>query len=120
MTKSQLMQLAALRSEGLTAAEIAKELGVPDGTVRSYIRRHPDAPFEGGCKYCGAHLTNLPGKRSKTFCSMACKNAYWNNRRSSNAPVHKCEYCGKEFRSYESDNRKYCSQKCYRAARYNG
>lgn len=42
---------------------------------------------------------------------------WWNSHRDAvNKKAYRtfvCEYCGKEFTSYATDTRKYCSRECY-------
>ena len=84
-----------LRKEGLTYKEIAEELKMPVGTVKSYLSRCRAKPkehieevvvkeekeepivcqnYENKCLCCGKELT---GNRNKKFCSDYCRLRYW-------------------------------------------
>lgn len=63
------------------------------------------------CLVCGKKMIvkkSVYKKRKCDFCSMKCRSEY-------GRVEHKCEYCGKifkTFRSYVRDGRKYCSKRC--------
>ena len=72
------------------------------------------------CRYCGAPITQPVGK--KLFCSVTCRLSYYQAHPES---IHKkafykfkCDYCGKEFKAYGNQKRKYCSHECYTKARF--
>ena len=121
MTTREIETLNNLRLKGYQPSAIAVVLGIPPGTVRSYIHRHPDIPNTKSCKHCGkAVLQNAVGKEKK-FCSDKCRMAWWNSHQDSvNRKAYytlTCKNCGKEFESYGNKKRKYCSRECYTAAR---
>ena len=75
------------------------------------------------CKNCNKIITYTPNKKKKEFCLDSCRYAWW---RAHNKPSEKegdahatfiCQQCGKEFIDRKDKKRKYCSQKCYAAAR---
>ena len=110
-----------MRLEGHAPSVIAAALGLPPGTVRSYIHRHPIIPGTKSCKQCGKPLVQPKGRREKKFCSDSCRMDWWNSHQED--VVRKayytlyCQHCGKEFESYGNKNRKYCCRPCYVAAR---
>ena len=121
MTLQDKIIINNMRIAGYQPSSIAVVLGVPPGTVRSYIHRHPDIPNTKSCKYCGKPvLQNAMGKEKK-FCSDKCRMAWWNSHQDSvNRKAYYnliCQNCGKEFESYGNKSRKYCSRECYTAAR---
>jgi endogenous inhibitor of DNA gyrase (YacG/DUF329 family) len=136
MTNEQKSRIAELRKEGLGYKRIAKALGLNDGTVKTYCHRHgmatvqaetakPSRDASGDkCRFCGAPLVQLPGRKPKKFCSDECRNRFWNrniarvNRKSMIR--YTCPVCGKAFNAYGKHNRKYCSHGCYITDRFGG
>ena len=110
-----------MRLEGHSPSVIAAKLGIPAGTVRSHIHRHPNIPGAKACKNCGRPLMQPKGRREKKFCSDSCRMVWWNSHQAevSRKAYYNlvCQYCGKEFESYGNKNRKYCCRACYVASR---
>ena len=122
MNKLQIEQLNRMRIAGYGPTKIARELGISVNTVSSYNRRHPVPPGAIRCANCGRLVPLTKGKRAKRFCSIECKTQWWNKRRygdNRNVITSTCQFCGKEFKSYASDKRKYCSKTCFHDARRN-
>ena len=117
MKKQEIERLNMLRKQGKKASEIAKTLQISLNTVRSYIRRHPIEDNNHRCKNCDKPIYQPPGRKPKLFCSDKCRMTWWNSHRDAvNKKAYRtftCEYCGKEFRVYATDTRKYCSRECY-------
>ena len=117
MKKQEIERLDMLRKQGKKASEIAKTLQISLNTVRSYMRRHPIEDNNHRCKNCDKPIYQPPGRKPKLFCSDKCRMAWWNSHRDAvNKKAYRtftCEYCGKEFTSYATDTRKYCSRECY-------
>ncbi len=132
MTATEKEHISILHQDGVGATKIAKELGLSVNTVKAHLRRNPVAEgkptleiTDGSvCKQCGTPLSQLSHRKTKTFCSDCCRLAWWNNHRSEvskkSALIMTCEYCGKHFDCYDSENRKYCSRECYFADRFGG
>lgn len=121
MKQSEQEQIHKLQSEGLGSTAIAMSLGMPLGTVKSFLRRQPMLLDARVCPQCGKAVKRSNGRRTKKFCSDQCRMAWWNSHPEQ---VHRkafyhctCVRCGKAFESYGNANRKYCSQDCYIAAR---
>lgn len=110
-----------MRLEGHTPSAIAAALGIPAGTIRSYIHRHPQIPNTRMCRQCGKSVLQTAKRREQKFCCDACRMAWWNshqcdvNRKAFYKLI--CEHCGKEFESYGNRKRKYCCRGCYIASR---
>ncbi|MBR2418504.1 MAG: RNA polymerase subunit sigma-70 [Clostridia bacterium] len=121
MTIQDKTAINEMRLKGYKPSAIAAVLGIPPGTVRSYIHRHPDMPNTKLCKHCGKPVPQNIGHKEKKFCSDKCRMAWWNSHQDSvNRKAYynlTCKHCGKEFESYGNKNRKYCSRECYLAAR---
>ncbi len=125
MTKIEQEKVLQLRRDGLGYKEISLETGISINTVKSYCRRHPALAEETDsgdvCRQCGAKLKHTPHRRKKTFCSDACRMAWWNahpelvQRKAFYRLT--CVHCGVEFVSYGNAKRKYCSRACYSKAR---
>ena len=92
MDKNTKESIKSLRLQNYSYSCIGRKLGIPPNTIKSYCRRHNIAPINPirktktektilkVCKYCGKEIIYNGGQK-KTFCSTACKNAYWNNYR---------------------------------------
>ena len=106
-----------LRYQGLGYRRIAAMLGMPEGTVKSYCRRHPFDIKQKVCFECGTPIQNTPHKREKKFCSDKCRQKWWNSHLDlvkRKAIYHlTCEHCGCVFESYGNDHRRFCSRTCY-------
>lgn len=79
------------------------------------------------CCICGKEFYLRPSALKKEkyghCCSIECgrelKRRIAPLYKPSNMPVLKCQYCGKEFKTY-SRNQKYCSNECFCKSRYKG
>ena len=124
MKLQQKIAINNMRLEGCSSASIAAKLGLPAGTVRSYIHRNAKSSDAKLCKQCGKVITDIPKGREKKFCSDSCRMLWWNSHQETvNRKAYydlKCNYCGKEFESYGNRNRKYCCRACYLASRHAG
>lgn len=127
MTQKEKAQIRYLRSEGASYGEIAMRLEMPRETVKSFCRRNGLAGVATAepvldCRNCGAPLKGTGRKQPQKFCSAACRYAWWSAHRE--LMIQKayytmtCAYCGKEFKSYGNEHRKYCCHPCYIAARF--
>lgn len=121
MTKAETVRITALRKEGKGSKMIAAELGLPLNSVKSWCRRHPVG--EDGsdrCRQCGKSITVIPGKKTRLFCSDACRNAWWSAHPEARKPKtlysHVCRFCGKEFQSDRAGTQ-FCDRKCFSAYR---
>ena len=125
MTNEEKKQIEYLRSQGLGYKRIASALSLPVNSVKSFCRRHPaKPPTENVCPVCSTALVRIPHRKSKKFCSDACRMTWWNSHQelvNRKAIYHLfCAHCGQPFDSYGNKNRKYCSRRCYDDARRKG
>lgn len=132
MTSIEKERIGKLRAQGFGAVRIAKELSLSVNTVKSHLCRNPileinpipDITEGSACKQCGTPLSQLPHRKTKMFCSDACRLAWWNSHRADvsrkSVQIMVCAYCGKLFDGYSSENRKYCSHTCYINDRFRG
>lgn len=138
MTLEQKNAIESLRSQGLGYRKIALETGVSENTVKSYLRRCPVASIEEvevdvavdmnedgetkPCHFCGEPVPQNPGRKEKKFCSVECRNRWWNKNkyRVPRKTLHTflCPTCGEEFSAYGTSSRKYCSHACYINGRF--
>ena len=129
MTDEQKLSIADLRRHGFGYRKIASRLGMSDNTIKSYISRSnivslPIIPEteDGICNQCGADLSEIKGRKNRKFCSEICRRSWWKsnnnliNRRAWYSLV--CAGCGKTFKSYGNNKRKYCTHKCYISNRF--
>ncbi len=141
MTLEQKNAVESLRSQGLGYRKIAIETGVPENTVKSYLRRSTvatipqqeevvktvevnEARETKPCLFCGQPVPQNPGRKEKKFCSVECRNRWWNKNkyRVPRKTLHTflCPTCGEEFSAYGTSSRKYCSHACYINGRFHG
>ena len=132
MDDNQRREIIRMRLLGKGYRLIAKELGLPRESVRSYCKRRglggradqglliDERTFtrnQGVCAECGKKLEQPTTGRRRIFCSDACRRQWWNHNPDlikRKAYYHlKCLHCGKEFAVYGNKNRKYCSYECY-------
>jgi endogenous inhibitor of DNA gyrase (YacG/DUF329 family) len=101
------------------------QLNLSANTVKFYCQRNADTLnaliHKDICKQCYAKLRRKPRQKPKTFCSDSCRYAWWAAHRDL---LHRkafyrqtCGGCGREFQAYGNDHRKYCSRRCFHAAR---
>ena len=120
MTTEEKQRVLSMRAQGLPFTQIAHATGVPRNSVKSCCQREAKkcAEPESLCKHCGAAINQTPKQKQRVFCGDACRYAYWNNRRGEHAAsALVCAQCGGSFAACPSAGRKYCSQRCYHAAR---
>lgn len=121
VTNEQIEIVARLQQSGKGYRAIAAETGLPINSVKSWCRRHPaDRTAPSFCQQCGTALNQIPGKRTRRFCSDTCRMLWWKehpeNKSHRVAYRHVCRCCGMEF----INNRavaSYCSRACFAKAR---
>lgn len=123
-----------MRIKGLSYSAIAHNLCVSENTIKSFCQRNrlggmggavittlKEAP-ETQCKQCGKRLHHKPKCKPRKFCSDTCRHVWWKEHREQlNKKAYyyqSCAHCGKEFKSYGDDSRKYCCHDCYIKARF--
>lgn len=81
-------------------------------------RKREPRPLIDFCRDCGgAFIQNQTGAK-KMYCSKLCANRYHLNNPRTFIP-RLCEVCGTLIKERDhTKKRKYCSQECYRTARY--
>ena len=113
-------RLVALREEGKSFSEIATILNVSPNTLKSYARRHNEALSIITVRRCANCGTVLHSAR-KRLCTDKCRYA-WNYKHRElhehNAIIKDCPVCGKQFFTYASSNKAFCSRECYLVGRY--
>ena len=137
MTNEEKSRIAKMREDGVGYKRIAQALGLSEGTVITYCHRNglagagtdstektSNAIHQQPCKYCGAMILQIPGRKEKKFCSDDCRNRWWNKHLAEatrkNMSNYVCPACGKTFSAYGKRNRKYCSHDCYIIDRFGG
>ena len=137
MTNEEKSRIVKMRGDGIGYKKIAQTLGLSEGTVKTFCHRNGlagtglDAPEKASasilqkpCRYCGAMVVQIPGRKEKKFCSDECRNSWWNRHLSETKRKSMTEYvcpaCGKTFSAYGKRNRKYCSHECYITDRFGG
>lgn len=134
MKQEDYERVLLLRKAGYSYAQIAAEYGVPKNSVKSFCSRcdirisggkvHALEPDGSHCRQCGCLLEQNALHKAKRFCSDACRQRWWNahrdHRKSKLSRVTACAYCGRLFRSYVGERRRYCCHPCYVADRFGG
>ncbi|HKM03912.1 MAG TPA: RNA polymerase subunit sigma-70 [Lachnospiraceae bacterium] len=127
MTNEQKEKILMLRSQGLGYKKIASEVTATVDSVKSFLRRNQNKAIEYGdgcCKECGKPIEIIPKTKTKKFCSDFCRSVWWSKNRfklgNTKMITITCKCCGKEFRDYSNQNRKYCSRRCYLKSRFGG
>lgn len=133
MTDLQRRQIRELRMKGVGYRAIAAVLGLSRDSVRSFCK---NAHLEGlakelkanmkektangqVCLCCGKQLKQPASGRRRKFCSDECRRRWWGehvsciDRRATAYYEATCIYCGKTFKAYGNNHRRYCSQECY-------
>ena len=111
------------RKAGLGYKKIASILNISKNSVASFCKRNDvefDCPSEVSyCKECGLPFNIDKKHPNKRFCSLSCKNRWWNkNRNTNNFNAFTCPVCGASFYAPINAKRKYCSHSCYIKSRY--
>ncbi len=124
MTEEQKIKIYKLRKAGLSYGAIAEELGMKRDTVYKQCSRHPQPPESIHCKFCGADIPIVYGRKQPKFCSTKCCRDWWKAHPDSGTRKAYytiiCAGCGQEFQSYGNAGRKYCSHACYINDRFKG
>ena len=131
----QKEQIKNLRGEGLSYAEIARQVNVSRDAVISFCRRNglqeikkPISVVENDtadvCRECRKPLVQVDGMKRRVFCSKECRTKWWKEHpdRLNRKAVYQftCPHCGKSFSAYGNSKRKYCSHVCYISDRFGG
>lgn len=124
MTNIEKNKIRLLQKKGYGYKRIAVEIGLPVNSVKTYCRRHPVEstvdPALSGCEFCGKEIKQPPHRKTKRFCSDACRMAWWKehpdqiNRVATYSYI--CPECGISFTN-RNRGRIYCSRACYAQAR---
>lgn len=132
MKREDFKHVQSLREAGYSYSKIASVLGVPKNSVKSYCNRF-DIRLGSGeqvtsvdgavcCRQCGSVIESRRQSGTKRFCSSECRMRWWNAHRdhamSKVMRITVCANCGKVFRSYIGEHRKYCCHSCYIAHRF--
>ena len=112
-----------MRENGKSYSQIAAALSISENTVKSFCRRMGIISLVGKpvCPVCGKILIPSKQGQRRRFCSDTCRFVWNYGHRvldAHNAIACRCAHCQREFFSYPSAHRKYCSHDCYIADRY--
>jgi len=133
MNDDQKTLVCNYRESEMSYGKIASTLGLSRATVSSYCHRNSlggtrntmkEAEEVYVCPNCGKIIQQEPKHKKRKFCSDECCQTWWNNhpeavhRRTSAIYFYTCACCGKPFRAYGNNHRKYCSQACYLRDRF--
>lgn len=120
LDKRKIMEL---KIKGFGSKRIASTLQLNPSAVKTFIHRHGKDPAYvlslGLCACCGSPLVQTPGRKSKKFCSDACRMKWWSDHRDEldrTMYTNQCEYCGRSFETANA-KQKYCGRACYAESR---
>lgn len=125
MTEQNKADIERLRVAGHSYTQIAEILHLSRNTVKSICQRYAFQPgtmigtsFDSGCcPRCGALIVQIKGQKQRSFCSVACRRAWWKDHRNTGkkrtAVQVSCASCGRVFEDYTRNHRKYCCHACY-------
>ena len=110
MTTQEKQMIASLSENGLGYRKIAAQIGISENTVKSYLKRmtaaddqkEPDQPAAVfSCPQCGEEIRQIPGRKTKRFCSDSCRYKWWNSHpnqlQRESLRESTCPVCGKTF-----------------------
>lgn len=126
MTEYQREEIITARCRGQKYSEIASELSVSTSTIRTFCCRNglTDADLQktSVCCVCRQSITQKAKGRRRVFCSDKCRSRWRRSHNKLHEPQyhHICQNCGKEFYTTGNKSQRFCSRKCYVAARYGG
>ena len=125
MTEQNKAGISRLRLAGHSYTQIAEIMHLSRNTVKSVCQRYgfqPEVTLEiekesGVCQNCGMRIIQPQGRKHRSFCSDACRRAWWKAHRDSGkkktATQVRCVFCGRMFEDYARNHRKYCCHACY-------
>ena len=131
MTNEQKEKIIRLRRQGTGYADIGRELGISNNTVKSFCRRNGLTISESGpsdqldrCRECGNPIIQREKTKQRIFCCKTCCEKWWKEHadRMNQKAVYSftCAGCGKPFTAYGNSHRKYCCHECYIKDRFGG
>ena len=128
MTDKQKSEITGLRAAGVGYTVIARQMGLPRDTVRSFCRRNGLAGETAGGKEEAAGCPEdgfcREGMKKRVFCSKECREKWWHGHpdkvRQKAVYSFTCAGCGQPFTAYGNAGRKCCSHGCYIRAHFNG
>jgi hypothetical protein len=96
-----------------------------DGVEKARLFGQANPNWRGGnqktCERCGVVYVNQSRSKTRRYCSFACYNLVRTERAGPKLPkarrqrlIYLCQHCG----AICPNSKKYCSNKCYAAARY--
>ena len=119
MTQEEKATVEQMRRDGKSYGAIAKTLNLSLSSVKAYCQR---SGFSG--KSRGKPIIQKEHIKRRIFCSKSCREQWWAKHADcmKKKAVYEftCAKCGAAFTAYGNKHRKYCSHKCYIAARFGG
>ena len=122
LSEVEKRKIIGLKLKGMGSKSIARQLQLNPSAVKTFLHRHGRDPeyvaTMGLCPCCGSPVDQLPGRKTKKFCSDACRGKFWKAHPKPEQwdSYHEqvCPVCGRIFfAAHETKRkRKYCSRAC--------
>jgi len=119
LSEVEKRKIIALKLKGMGSKSIARQLQLNPSAVKTFIHRHGRDPeyvaTMGLCPCCGSPVDQLPGRKTKKFCSDACRMKWWaqhQDQMDRTLYTITCVQCGCSFES-ANPKRKFCGRACY-------
>lgn len=119
LSDAEKRKIIELKLKGNGSKAIAAQLQLNYSAVKTFIHRHGKDPeylsAMGVCPSCGTPLVQTRGKKSKKFCSDACRMKWWaQHPEQTDRTLYTitCTQCGRSFET-ANPKRKFCGRACY-------
>ena len=118
MTVQEKNEVLKLHNENKSHREIGRLLSKADTTILRFINFVKQEHITGfaECPNCGREIVHYKSQRGRrrVYCCKECQRSEVARKNT----FFICQECGKSYRGYQFQKRKYCSVSCYLKHRY--